>query len=433
MAILQERIPATRGKLVPVPRRQEQIDGMAKVIFPGKFSQRIVEQIEVVPRIQERIVEYILNVLVAHVVKESIEVPAPELMEEVTEVVKLNSQKQMQNRTVKRTVDPTVPELVEVIQPPLQEQTVKVAKAIPQERVHRMTQRQVPAAQKVQRTDEFPQGQVTDKAMAIPVAQQRQMPMEQTVWKSAQNPQVQYMDVKVICPLQFNTWFPPFSVFRERAKYRRYNSSRKRWTIPRSCKGRPPPLRREMAKIRRFNTTGGRSSDHKKRKRKAEGRIKTLMSRILSGSVTWCCHHLNHASAVGALPPVTKRRKNSTRKAQDTSWSKWWMPAAHASRPRGLESCARKVGWTSSLCAEKGSSISRRTWQSDGWKEKTSSWRTRSGKPASKRPRGQDQSREVVKLTVDKQLVDKGFRFGKVQTGEVLFTHASIVQSRRRS
>ena len=141
--------------------------------------------------------EYILNVPVAYVVKESIEVPAPEMMEEVSEVVKLNPQKQMQNRTVKRTVDPTVPELVEVIKPPLQEQTVKVAKAIPQERVHRMTQRQVPAAQTVQRTDEFPQGQVTDKAMAIPDAQQRQMPMEQTVWKSAQNPQMQYMDVEV--------------------------------------------------------------------------------------------------------------------------------------------------------------------------------------------------------------------------------------------
>ena len=34
---------------MPVPRTQEQIDGMAKVIFPEKVSQLIVEQIEVVP------------------------------------------------------------------------------------------------------------------------------------------------------------------------------------------------------------------------------------------------------------------------------------------------------------------------------------------------------------------------------------------------
>ena len=34
---------------------------------------------------------------------------------------------------------------------------------------------------------------------------------------------------------------------------------------------------------------------------------------------------------------------------------------------------------------------------------------------------------KVVKLTVDKWFVDKGFGFGKVQTGEVVFIHASVV------
>ena len=32
-----------------------------------------------------------------------------------------------------------------------------------------------------------------------------------------------------------------------------------------------------------------------------------------------------------------------------------------------------------------------------------------------------------MKLTVDKWFVDKGFGFGKVQTGEVVFIHASVV------
>ena len=35
---------------------------------------------------------------------------------------------------------------------------------------------------------------------------------------------------------------------------------------------------------------------------------------------------------------------------------------------------------------------------------------------------------KVVKLFVDKWFVDKGFDFGKVPTGEVVFIHASAVQ-----
>ena len=39
---------------------------------------------------------------------------------------------------------------------------------------------------------------------------------------------------------------------------------------------------------------------------------------------------------------------------------------------------------------------------------------------------------KVVKLTVDKWFVDKGFGFGKVQTGEVVFIHASVVHGGAR-
>ena len=56
--------------------------------------------------------------------------------------------------------------------------------------------------------------------------------------------------------------------------------------------------------------------------------------------------------------------------------------------------------------------------------DRTPNWRT-SAQPASKRP--SRTNTEVVKLTVDKWFVDKGFGFGKVQTGEVVFIHASVV------
>ena len=56
------------------------------------------------------------------------------------------------------------------------------------------------------------------------------------------------------------------------------------------------------------------------------------------------------------------------------------------------------------------------------------------GRGAGSQPRrGLADKTKVVKLTVDMRLVDKGFGFGKVQTGVVLFTHTSVVQSGRRS
>ena len=39
---------------------------------------------------------------------------------------------------------------------------------------------------------------------------------------------------------------------------------------------------------------------------------------------------------------------------------------------------------------------------------------------------------KVVKLVVDKWLVDKGFGFGKVPTGEIVFIHASVVRGAHR-
>ena len=49
-----------------------------------------------------------------------------------------------------------------------------------------------------------------------------------------------------------------------------------------------------------------------------------------------------------------------------------------------------------------------------------------SAKPASKKPLADHA--KVVKLTVDKSFVDKGFGFGRAPTGEVVFIHASAIQ-----
>ena len=95
-----------------------------------------------------------------------------------------------------------------------------------------------------------------------------------------------------------------------------------------------------------------------------------------------------------------------TRETQDTSWTKWrqtWGLVAHTPRR------------ASHLEDGRGS-------QTAG--DRTPNWRT-SAQPASKRP--SRTNTKVVKLTVEKWFVDKGFGFGKVQTGEVVFIHASVV------
>ena len=132
------------------------------------------------------------------------------------------------------------------------------------------------------------------------------------------------------------------------------------------------------------------------------------------------------------------RKTRLTRKAhQEVSWSKWrqtWRQVAHTSKPQwtrsGPKSCEKSVGWSSFWCNGKENSTSGRTWRPEGWR----GWRERESSQL------EDEEREtslegaladhakVVKLTVDKWFVDKGFGFGKAPSGEVVFIQASAVQ-----
>ena len=86
-----------------------------------------------------------------------------------------------------------------------------------------------------------------------------------------------------------------------------------------------------------------------------------------------------------------------------SQWRQTERPVAHTFRPRqrrsksstGPKTCARSAEWSSSWCAAK-----------DTLADRT----------------------KVGKLVVDKWFVDKGFSFGKVPTGEVVFIHPSVVR-----
>ena len=129
------------------------------------------------------------------------------------------------------------------------------------------------------------------------------------------------------------------------------------------------------------------------------------------------------------------RKTRRTRKAQELSWSKWrqtWRQVAHTSRPQwtrsGPKSCARSVGWSSFWCNGKENSTSRRLAARRLERlERECSQLEDEEREASLEEALADHAK-VVKLTVDKWCVDKGFGFGKAPTGEVVLIHASVVQ-----
>ena len=98
-------------------------------------------------------------------------------------------------------------------------------------------------------------------------------------------------------------------------------------------------------------------------------------------------------------------------------------------RQIGPRTCARSAKWSSSWCDARGRSTRRRMWRSGGlrgWRRNTPSKKTRNTKPASLTP--SRTGPKLGKFVVDKWFVDKGFGFGKVPTGEVIFIHASVVR-----
>ena len=75
----------------------------------------------------------------------------------------------------------------------------------------------------------------------------------------------------------------------------------------------------------------------------------------------------------GSIVETLEDLKAKKCEAQNVSWFTWrqtWEPVAHTPRPRGTrngpKNCERSAGWSSSWCAEKGSSMPRQTWRSGG-------------------------------------------------------------------
>ena len=88
----------------------------------------------------------------------------------------------------------------------------------------------------------------------------------------------------------------------------------------------------------------------------------------------------------------------------------------------------KSVRWSSSWCAVNASSTRKLTWRSEGWNawKKEQDEQDDHDREASMTEALTDKTK-VVKLVVDKWFVDRGFGFGKVPTGEIVFIHANAV------
>ena len=176
--VSQNRIPQRTAEQVmdiPVPEVAEEVIEMFNVFSQDRVQQRRVEQITETPAVS--IVEEIME----RTIEETINIPIPHVMEKTIEGVKLIPQERVQNDTVEQIIDMPVvmqrkvQKTVEVLQTQFIDDTVDVPVVV---------QRQMPIVQKMQKTVEAPQAQSTDRVMNALVIMQRHVPAVQVAQKT---------------------------------------------------------------------------------------------------------------------------------------------------------------------------------------------------------------------------------------------------------
>ena len=147
----------------------------------------------------------------------------------------------------------------------------------------------------------------------------------------------------------------------KRSRYHVCNSSTGWWMIPRSCKGRPPPARREDGPRGLRGDSAGKQADEvpeatpfgkadrTKKKRKAKG---VHLFRASSESCSVQAWPPEPEQKYKRRPEVSHKGENAgvrkttlTRKAREVSWSVWrgWKERAPSLRTRSTKPASRKT------------------------------------------------------------------------------------------
>ena len=137
---------------------------MAKKTKDTDTEEELIETFKVFvqDRVQQRMVEQTTETPATSLAEETIDIPVAHVMEGTIEGVKLIPQEQVQNHTVEQIIDVPFHRFMRLEVPKIQ----FIDKAVD---VPVVVQRQVPIAQKVQKTSEVPQMQLIDKVVDVPV------------------------------------------------------------------------------------------------------------------------------------------------------------------------------------------------------------------------------------------------------------------------
>ena len=368
-------------------------------------QERIVEETDVpVTRVKEEIIEVVKEMLFEGVkpipqervqnytVKHTVDVPVPQILEEIGGRIQLILQERMSDRVVEQIVDAHVRQI--------REHMVEVVRAMLQERMQQRTQAKDPAVQVAQKTVEIQQAQVPDKVDAfvpvagtqvqvvdvpafldrvddVPVSRQRQTLTTREVPKTVNSPHVQLIDKVVNIPLMAQRQVPSAQKVLNTVEMPQiqYCSNRTVPQIIEQIVEAPQLVPREFVlSPREGGTDGNHRLAPQKRKSISECGMtedepsEHDVSRASASSCEVSCEAHSLVQG-GRVDSKWTRLEKGTRQTKGkvsvcSRWRLTWRPVAHTSRPRqrrsksstGPKTCARSAEWSSSLCAAKGSS-----------------------------------------------------------------------------
>ena len=248
-----------------------------------------------------------------------------------------------------------------------------------------VAQRQVPSAPRVQKIVEMPKVQFSDGEVNMPVAAQRRVPTIPSVQKTVEVPQIQYVDKIVDAPVV--AWTEDVSV------------------------GTQTVSRKRKLPLETASADGTSDEEHGLvQEGECESKVDETRERHAAGEDPDLLPVAPNMEAGGSHLQATTEEEEE----RIVDWTQ------DLREIRRMVECLvrreRKLDVKADVAARRLNRLEKEHSQLEDEEREASL------------PDALADRTKVVKLVVDKWFVDKGFGFGRVPTGEVIFIHASVVR-----
>ena len=430
--VLQRQVPVIQQvlKTVEVP----QVQYVDEII-----EERIVEKIDVpVPHVkgeiigvvkqipQERLVEE-TGVRVPRVAEKTVEVPQVQFHDRVVEVLVVTQRQDVPSMPRERIQECIVEEIIEVAESRVMEKNIEGVRPIPQERVQTSTvaqktaeipqvqfidsvvdasvvqQRQVPTAQTVQKTTQNPRARFLDEVVGMPVLVQHKVAMVQRVQKTVEVPQIQYIDKIVEAPVAAAQQPVPVDAESLRAEEVSVGTQTvcRKWKLSTETESAESADGTSDTEHGLVQEGENRREMDETRERHAAGEDLDLL--LVAPNMEAGGSHLQAMTGEERIEIWTQDLREIRRMVE--------FPVRRE----------RKLDVETDVAIRRLERLEKENLQLEDEALEASL------------PEALADKTQVVKLLVDKWFVDTGFGCGKIPSGEVVFIHASAVQDPRSS